>query len=239
MKSGLSLVRRRTQSMRYGACARHVNAGLALLLAGIALLAALGPLQAASERHILVLGDSLAAGYGLPASDAFTAQLEAALRGDGINAVVHNAGVSGDTSAGGRARIAWALSGVPGGRPDLVIVELGANDALRGIDPQATEANLAAILETLARQGVPALLAGMKAPRNLGRDYVEAFEAIFPRLAARFGVPLYPFFLDGVAAEPRLNQADGIHPNADGVAVIVRAFRPHVVAALGQGGAGR
>jgi acyl-CoA thioesterase-1 len=186
-----------------------------------------------------VLGDSLTAGYGLAQADAFTPRLQAALRADGIDAVVHNAGVSGDTSAGGRARVSWALQGVPGGRPDLVVVELGANDALRGIDPQATESNLAAILEALAKQGVPALLAGMKAPPNLGREYVAAFEAIFPGLAARFGVPLYPFFLEGVAANPRLNQADGIHPNAAGVDVIVAAIKPHVIAALGRQPAAR
>jgi len=193
-----------------------------------------GPASSAAERHVLVLGDSLVAGYGLSAAQAFTARLEASLRERGLGAVVHNAGVSGDTSAGGRARLEWALAGVPGGRPDLVVVELGANDALRGIAPQTTEANLAAILETLARQRVPVLLAGMKAPPNMGRDYVEAFDTIYPRLAARFNVPLYPFFLDGVAAVPRLNQPDGIHPNAEGVGVIVAAIAPLIAKTLGQ-----
>jgi len=210
------------------------NLARSLVLALVFLLAA-GLPASATSRQVLVLGDSLTAGYGLSAEESFTAALEEALRGAGLDAVVHNAGVSGDTSAGGRARVDWALAGVPDGAPDLVIVELGANDALRGIAPEATEANLAAILETLAQRGIPALLAGMKAPPNLGRDYVAAFEVIFPRLAARFGVPLYPFFLEGVAARPALNQADGIHPNAAGVQVIVTGIMPHVRDALTAG----
>ncbi|MFO1190064.1 MAG: arylesterase [Alphaproteobacteria bacterium] len=239
MKLGPFLARWRGQPLRYGHRLCDVNAGVARLLALVVLVAAGGPAYSASERHVLVLGDSLAAGYGLPAAQAFTARLEASLRQARISAVVHNAGVSGDTSAGGRARLDWALAGVPGGRPDLVIVELGANDALRGLAPQTTEANLAAILEALARQRVPALLAGMKAPRNMGRDYVAAFDAIYPRLAAQFNVPLYPFFLDGVVAEPRLNQPDGIHPNAEGVGVIVAAITPLIAKTLGPEAAPR
>ena len=138
------------------------------------------------------------------------------------------AGVAGDTSAGGRARLAWSLAD----RPDAAIVELGANDGLRGIDPAVTYDNLDAILTELKRRGIPVLLAGMYAPPNLGREYGEAFNGIYPRLAEKHGVRLYPFFLDGVAVEPRLNQPDGIHPNEDGVAVIVERILPYVMKVL-------
>ena len=149
---------------------------------------------------------------------------------------MQNAGVSGDTTATGRARLDWALAAAPGGRPDLVILELGANDGLQGLDPARTRANLAAILEVLAARDIPVLLAGMRAPPNLGRAYGAAFDGLYADLARRYGVPLYPFFLDGVAAEARLNQGDGIHPNADGVGEIVRRILPHVIAALEAAG---
>ena len=185
-------------------------------------------------KVIVALGDSLTAGFGLPAEDGFTTRLEAALRAAGVDARVVNAGVSGDTSAGGRSRLDWVLADAP----DLVIVELGGNDALRGLDPAMTYANLDDILARMRARGIDVLLAGMLAPPNLGRDYGDAFSAIFPRLAAKHGVALYPFFLDGVAAVSDLNQPDGIHPNAEGVEVIVDAIIPHVVRALVRSGAG-
>ncbi len=184
----------------------------------------------AAERNtrILVLGDSLAAGHGLAAGDAFPARLEAALRSRGLEVEVINAGVSGDTSAGGRARLNWALAD----KPDLVVVELGANDALRGLSPQATYANLDAIVTRLKARNIGVLLAGMFAPPNMGRAYGTAFKAVYAKLAARHDVAFYPFFLDGVAARAALNQADGIHPNAKGVAVIVDRITPYVVRLL-------
>lgn len=181
------------------------------------------------ETRLLVLGDSLTSGWGLATRDAFPARLQEALREAGRGDVrVIASGVAGDTSAGGRARLAWSLAD----RPHAAIVELGANDGLRGIDPESTYANLDAILAELARRGVRVLLAGMYAPPNLGREYGAAFDAMYPRLAKKHGVPLYPFFLDGVAVEPALNQADGIHPNADGVAVIVARILPYVMRVL-------
>jgi len=184
---------------------------------------------AAAPATIVVLGDSLAAGFGLrDEGEAFPARLEAALMARGRAVRVINAGVSGDTTAGGRSRLDWALAD----RPDLVIVELGGNDGLRGIDPAVTLANLDDVLARLKAQGVRALLAGMLAPPNLGRAYGDAFNAVFPRLAERHGVAFYPFFLDGVAAERALNQPDGIHPNPAGVAVIVARILPAVEAAL-------
>jgi acyl-CoA thioesterase-1 len=184
--------------------------------------------DAARQPVLAVLGDSLTAGYGLPAAAAFPARLEDALRSRGRNVRVVNGGVSGDTSAGGRARLDWLLAD----RPDLVLVELGANDALRGIDPAETFDNLDAIVGTLRRRGIGVLLAGMLAPPNMGREFGEAFRAVFQRVATRHDVPLYPFFLDGVAAEPSLNQPDGIHPTAEGVDVIVARILPSVEAAL-------
>jgi len=184
--------------------------------------------RAAERVRLALLGDSLVAGYGLPRADGFAARLQAALDAAGYAVEVLDAGVSGDTTAGGLARLDWVLGDGPG----LVLVELGANDALRGLPPETTHANLDAILTRLAERGVAALLVGMRAPRNLGADYVAAFDAIYPTLAERHGVPLYPFFLDGVALDPALNQADGIHPNAAGVARIVQGILPMVAAAL-------
>ena len=180
---------------------------------------------AADPIRVLVLGDSLTAGYGLPAEAAFPVRLEAALRAEGIDAVVLNGGVSGDTTAGGRARLDWALAD----DPDAAIVELGANDAMRGIKPTAVYNNLDAILTHLKAAGIEVLLAGMYAPPNLGREYGDAFYAVYTRLAAAHEVDFYPFFLDGVAARPWLNQNDFIHPNAEGVDVIVDRILPDVV----------
>ncbi|WP_329605373.1 arylesterase [Zavarzinia marina] len=198
-----------------------------MLILGVA-----GPAVAeAAPKRILALGDSLTHGYGLPDGEIFPVQLENALAENGVEAEVINAGVSGDTSAGGLARLDWAL-GDPAAPPDLVIVELGANDALRALDPAATEANLDQILTRLDEKGIPALLTGMYAPPNLGPEYGAAFNAIYPRLAEKHQVPFYPFFLDGVAAEPDLNQADGMHPNGAGVAIIADRIAPLVIDAL-------
>jgi len=185
---------------------------------------------AADKLHIVVFGDSLTAGYGLSEKAAFPARLEDALQRRGFAVRVSNAGVSGDTSAGGLARLAWTL----GDRPDLMIVELGANDALRGLNPQQTRQNLDRILSRLSQRHILALLAGMKAPRNLGEDYYTKFDRLYPELARRHQVPFYPFFLEGVAGVPDLNQADGIHPNAAGVEVIVRRILPLVEDCLEQ-----
>ena len=190
----------------------------------------LGAPSAAEEPQIVVLGDSLTAGFGLPRGDAFPARLEAALRADGHRWRVIDAGVSGDTSAGGLARLDWVLAD----EPEIVIVELGANDGLRGLPTDQMEANLDAILARIGESGVATLLAGMRAPANFGANYATAFHAVYERLAARHGIAFYPFFLEGVAMEPALNQADGIHPNAAGVAEIVRRMVPHVVALIAR-----
>jgi len=179
---------------------------------------------AAEPVRILALGDSLTAGYGLAREDGFVAVLQAALRARGHDVRVIDAGVSGDTSAGGRARLDWALAE----GADAAIVELGANDGLRGIDPRATEANLAAILDALAARRLPVLLSGMYAPPNLGSDYQREFRGVFDRLGTRPGVIYDPFFLEGVAADPALNQQDGIHPNPEGVRRIVARLLPLV-----------
>ncbi|MDE0944386.1 MAG: arylesterase [Alphaproteobacteria bacterium] len=182
----------------------------------------------AQAKTILTFGDSLTAGYGLAAKDGFVARLQTTLGQKGAQVVVRNGSVSGDTTAGGRARLAWTLSGTI----DLVILELGANDALRGVDPGETRRNLDAILSALNKRGIVVLLAGMLAPPNLGPDYAQSFNSIYPDLAAKHGVTLYPFFLDGVAAKPNLNQRDGLHPNSAGVQVIVDAMVPYVLKLL-------
>jgi len=185
----------------------------------------LTPLLAATEPvRIVVLGDSLTAGYGLPQQAAFPAQLETALQEHGHQVKVFNAGVSGDTSFGGLSRLDWALAD----KPDLVIVELGANDALRGLQPIQTRQNLDTILKRLKQQNIHALLTGMKAPRNLGEAYYNSFDRIYPEPAQQHQVPFYPFFLEGVAGNPALNQADGIHPTMAGVKVIVERMLPLV-----------
>jgi acyl-CoA thioesterase-1 len=189
----------------------------------LSILAVAGPAFAAPFK-ILALGSSLTQGYGLPPGTEFTVQLQAALKKAGIDAVVTNAGVSGDTSAGGLARLDWSLAD----HPDAVILELGSNDMLRGIPPAETEKNLRAILTKLKAAHVKVLLTGMHAQRNLGADYVKQFDAIYPRLAKDYNVLFYPFFLDGVALNPKLNQADGMHPNPAGVKVIVARMLPLV-----------
>ncbi len=183
-----------------------------------------GAVLAGPTPRVLAFGDSLTAGLGLTPDAAFPARLEAVLRSDGVDAHVINGGVSGETTAGGVARLDWAL----GDHPDLVILELGANDALRGIDPKLAYANLDKILARLEASGAKVLLTGMLAPPNWGRDYQHEFAAIFPTLAEKYHVPLYPFFLDGVAMDPSLNQPDGLHPNAEGAAVIATKLAPYV-----------
>jgi len=178
--------------------------------------------RAAPPIQIVALGDSLTAGYGLAAKDGFVPQLQAALTKNGVAAVIANAGVSGDTASDGLARLDWS---VPQGT-DAVIVELGANDMLRGIKPEVTRAALDTILQRLAARHISVLLCGMRAAPNLGAEYAEAFERIYPELAVKYGVLLYPFFLDGVAADPSLTQHDGLHPNPAGVGVIVRRILP-------------
>ncbi|MER0238795.1 arylesterase [Fulvimarina sp. MAC8] len=183
---------------------------------------------ASSQRQIVAFGDSLSAGYGVGPGESFPEQLQAALREDGYDVSVTNAGVSGDTTSGGLARIDWSVPE----SADLVIVELGANDALRGIDPKITRENLSKILDQLKQRGQNVILAGMLAPPNMGEDYAQQFNPIFPELAEEYGVTFYPFFLEGVAAEADLNQSDKMHPNAEGVGVIVDNIMPTVTEAL-------
>ncbi|HLX14442.1 MAG TPA: arylesterase [Bradyrhizobium sp.] len=178
---------------------------------------------------VVALGDSLTAGYGLPSTDAFPVKLQKALKSKGIEVEMINAGVSGDTSSGGRDRLEWS---VPEGT-QAVIVELGANDALRGTDPAVTRAALNDIVARLKARGIAVLLCGMLAPPNYGNDYAARFNAIYPDLAKSFGITLYPFFLDGVAADAKLNQPDGMHPTAEGVDIIVQKMLPTVKAFLG------
>jgi acyl-CoA thioesterase-1 len=182
----------------------------------------------AAPFKLVVLGDSLSAGLGLKAADAFPAQLQKALAASHPGVTVVNAGVSGDTASDGLARLDWSV----GPEAGAVILELGANDALRGIDPAATRAALDAILARLEARHIPVLLAGMRAPPNMGDTYGAAFNSIFPELARSRGVPFYPFFLEGVAADAKLEQADGIHPNAAGVLVIVGRMLPAVEALI-------
>jgi acyl-CoA thioesterase-1 len=211
----------RSPPRSYGRGGLPVKLLAALLLA----LGLVGPVFSADRpMRIVALGDSLTAGLGLPAQDAFPAKLQAALKAKGHAVTIANAGVSGDTASGGLERLNWS---VPDGT-DGVILELGANDALRGLDPALTEKALAAILDKLAARHVPVLLAGMKAPRNLGSDYTARFDAIYPALASTHPVVFYPFFLEGVATDPHLNQGDGLHPTAAGVDVIVARILPQV-----------
>jgi acyl-CoA thioesterase-1 len=197
----------------------------ALAFALLAMVGAVG-MAGAAERtiKIVALGDSLSAGYQLPAQDAFPVQLERALRARGLAVEVANAGVSGDTSSGGLARLDWS---VPDGT-DAVILELGANDMLRAVDPKVTREALTGIVRRLKARRIEVLLCGMLASRNLGADYARAFDPIYPELAAANGLVFYPFFLDGIAADARLNQSDGLHPTAAGVAKIVAGILPKV-----------
>jgi len=206
---------------RYGGAAWKAKMFVLLLCA--ALLAGAEPARAAPVK-LLIFGDSLVAGYGLPAEQAFQARLAAALRADGRDVQILDGGVSGDTSAGGLARLDWALAD----KPDAVLLELGANDALRGTDPAETRRNLSAILDQLAAAHLPVLLTGMEAPPNLGRAYGDQFRAMFADLGRRPGVIFDPFFLAGVAGNPALNQEDGMHPNQAGVTIEVARIKPLV-----------
>ena len=197
------------------------------IIAGAALALAASGLRADPETgplRLLVLGDSLTSGYGLPSRDSLPARLETSLEALGLDVDVINAGVSGDTSAGGLARLEWTLSD----NPHVVLVALGANDALRALDPALTRENLDRLVGALVERGLPVLIAGMLAPRNLGADYTERFDAIYPELAVRHDALLYPFLLDGVAGVAALNQTDGLHPNAAGVEEIVTRILPSV-----------
>ena len=202
-------------------------------LAGFAFIAPCGPALAGDPVKVLALGDSLTAGYGLKQGEGFADQLQTALAKMGRPVTVINGGVSGDTSAGGLARIDWALSD----KPAVVIVELGANDMLRGIDPESTRQNLAGIIEKAQAAGAKVLLAGMKSQRNLGADYVQRFDAIYPELAKQYEVAFYPFFMDGIVgadgtADTKLLQGDGLHPTEAGAKVIVDGIMPALLKLL-------
>ena len=188
----------------------------------------IAPLAQARRIRIAAFGDSLSAGYGLPQRAAFYAVLERELKAKGLNVSVENAAVSGDTTSAGLARLDWSVQD----GTDLVIVELGANDALRGIDPKIAERALDDILTRLRARGMAVVLAGMLAPPNNGQDYARAFNGLYQRLSDKHAVPLYPFFLDGVAGVQRLNQPDGLHPTAEGIQEIVRRILPTVEAAV-------
>jgi acyl-CoA thioesterase-1 len=217
----------RGNSGRYGAARKTVNALQCLLWAlALVLLTAASPPRA---PVILDFGDSLTAGYGLPRAQAFPARLEAWLHSRGIEARVVNAGVSGDTTSGGLARLDWALAD----KPDLVILALGANDALRGVDPTTVHDNLDKIMQKIEAHGAKMLLLGMLAPPNWGEEYKSAFDRIFPDLARAHRATLYPFILEGVAMKPELNQPDGLHPNEKGVAVLVDRIGPIVAGLVG------
>jgi len=203
-----------------------VNVALALALLTSA------PLALAAPPRIVALGDSLTAGFGLAPEQAFPVRLQAWLAAHGCDAVVVNAGVSGDTTAGGLQRLDWVLAEPA----DAVLVELGANDALRGLDPKQAYDNLDRILTRLEAKHLKVLLLGMLAPGNWGEDYVRDFDRIYPALAEKHGVALYPFFLEGVALDPKLNQPDGLHPNAAGVEAIVSRVGPAVLRLLGAAG---
>jgi len=207
-----------------------IRRSIAAALLSMMLVGAGPPLE---RPLVLAFGDSLTAGYGLDQGLGFAPQLQTTLRRHGIKAEVVDGGVSGDTTEAGKARLGWTLDGMKR-KPDLVILELGANDMLRGLDPKLSEANLDAMLTELGRRQIPVLLAGMRSARNLDRAYIARFEAIYPALARKHAVPLYPFFLEGVAAQPGMTQADGTHPTFDGVKRIVTGIAPAVKRALGR-----
>ncbi len=234
MDMGCNSGRAMTGSSRYGVSPPRINPHrlrpnrlVLLTLIGAAVALFTGFARAAPVT-ILAFGDSLFAGYGLGASDSIVAKLEQRLKADGRDVRMINASVSGDTTADGLARLDWSLAD----KPDLVLLELGANDALRGLDPAIARRNLDAILSTLQAAHIPAVIFGMMAPRNLGPAYAAQFEPIYPDLAQKYQAPLYPFILDGVAMDASLNQADGIHPNPQGVAIIVTKIAPIVESAL-------
>jgi len=201
---------------------------LAAVTLAVTLFAGISGAASAAPVKILAFGDSLIAGYGLPEGDGFVPQLQQALEKMGREVTVINGGLSGDTTAGGLSRLDWMLAE----KPDMVILELGANDMLRGLSPDEARANLDATIQRIKESGAKLLLAGMLASRNMGADYQSKFDAIYPDLARAHEVALYPFFLDGVAARPELNQQDGLHPTKDGVAVIVSNILPHVTKLL-------
>jgi acyl-CoA thioesterase I len=218
---------------RYGPSLPSRQSGIARrALLAVCLLAAAPASSSKPIPRLLILGDSLSAGYGLPAADAFQAQLSAALAKAGHPVHLIDGAVSGDTSAGGLARLDWVLAD----GADAAIVELGGNDGLRGLDPASTERNLSAILDKLAARHIPVLLAGMYAPPNLGPQYEQAFRAVFARLGARPGILYEDFFLTGVAADPALNQPDHIHPNAKGVRIVVAHILPLAIRLLAEVG---
>jgi acyl-CoA thioesterase-1 len=225
---------RTVKNRRFGPTIRFfvLLAVLALFLPIYAASAANANDRAGKNIRLLVLGDSLVAGYGLPKVENFTVRLAQALTDRNITATVINAGVSGDTTTGGKSRLGWALAD----KPDAVILELGANDGLRGIEPMVSLANLDAIITRLKNNKIKVLLAGMKAPPNLGKEYSAEFNRIFPALADKHNLIFYPFFLEGVAAKPNLNQEDKIHPNADGVDEIVKRILPRVLELIGSFG---
>lgn len=212
----------------YGVLARFVHAGLLTALACLALSAK--PVHA-KDVHILAFGDSLTAGYGLPKGQGFAPQLEDSLRRNGIRAFVTDGGVSGDTAAAGRARLGWTLDGMKN-KPDLAIVALGGNDMLRGLQPAQTRADMDAIVAELKRRQIRVVIAGMLAAPNLGPAYASQFNRIFPDLARRYDAALYPFFLTGVAGDRRLSLPDGIHPNFQGIKIMVRNILPAVTGVL-------
>jgi acyl-CoA thioesterase-1 len=214
----------------YDCGTRFVNRARLAALITLLLAALLGVGPAAAATRILAFGDSLTAGLGVAANQSFPAQLGARLKTDGYDVIVDNGGVSGDTTADGLARFDWTM----GGHPDIVLLELGANDMLRGLAPARAAGNLDAILAKLKAAKVKVLLLGMRAPTNWGVDYQNAFDGIYPMLAKKYDVPLYPFFLDGVALDPNLNQADMLHPNPAGVAMIVGRVAPAVERLLGE-----
>jgi len=207
------------------------GAGLLLAAVGLSLAVAAGDGARTAARvfEIVAFGDSITAGFGLPLDEAFPAQLEARLKSEGLSVHVVNAGNSGDTTTDGLARLDWSLAG----KPDLVILELGANDMLRGIDPKIIRANLDAMIGRIAASGAKVLLLGMRASPSWGERYQHEFDRIYPELARAHGVTLYPFFLEGVAMDPKLNQPDGLHPNERGVAVLVDRVAPYVVRLIG------
>jgi acyl-CoA thioesterase I len=187
----------------------------------------------AADKLVVAFGDSLSAGYGLKPTESFPVQLEAALRRSGASTRVYNAGVSGDTTAQGRARLAFVLNSLKA-KPDLVILQLGGNDMLRAIDPAQTEANLSSILAELKKRGIRVLLAGMRAAPNMGKAYQTRFDAVYPKLARQYGVKLYPFFLNGVTGNRALLLPDGLHPTAKGVGIVVAGILPQVRGVLGR-----
>ncbi len=205
---------------------RKARAALGRLLVAFAVLFAFS--AGAAPTKILAFGDSLFAGFGLAPGDGFTAQLQRALQADHYDVQVINGSVSGDTTADGVSRLGWSLAD----KPDLVLLELGGNDVLRGLDPERTRSNLDTMLSQLQAGHYKTILIGMLAPRNMGPDYAAKFDPIYPDLAKKYGVPLYPFVLDGVALDPKLTQPDGIHPNPRGVAIIVAHILPLIEKAL-------